>query len=161
MSLNATVINSLYIQRNVKWFEMHPLLAFTLTMHRFQNASFSHLSVFISVFEKHHFYSGAVWMQEKTNKFCSVFIWKQSSVRPNCFTTTWCCHNHAAMLSIQNNIFAQTSMRMGFIVQSLNRILQCDKRCSLKSRHFVSKYTKAKHTFLHYLNNSSPSVQIF
>ena len=61
---------------------MSPFLAFTLKMDRFQNAPFSNSCVFISVFEKPRFHSGAEQCERKakTEKFFSVFIWKRGSV---------------------------------------------------------------------------------
>ena len=50
-SLNAIVINSLST-KELKHSQMSPFLVFTLKTDRFQNAPFSTLCVFVSVFEK-------------------------------------------------------------------------------------------------------------
>ena len=61
-SLNA--IMPLYLigfqQRNVKHFQISPFLVLTLKTDRFQNAPFSNLCVFISVFVKLRFHSDAM-----------------------------------------------------------------------------------------------------
>ena len=72
--LNAIVINSLLTKEYVQRFQMSPFLASTLKTDRFQNAPFSNLCVFISVFESSVFTAEQCERKAKTEKFCSVFM---------------------------------------------------------------------------------------
>ena len=58
MSLNAIVINS-QLTKECDAFSNVSVFGFTLKTDRFQNAPFSNLCVFTSVFEKLRFYNGA------------------------------------------------------------------------------------------------------
>ena len=70
---SATVINGLYAFHSLKnvasFFKMSPFLAATLEKDHFQNASFSKLSVFISVFHKLNFHARQKENRTKTDKF--------------------------------------------------------------------------------------------
>ena len=63
-TLNIIVINSM-LTKECEFFQMFPFLVLTLKMDCFQNAPFSNLWVFLSVFEKLRFQSGAMWTQRK------------------------------------------------------------------------------------------------
>ena len=60
---------------------MSPFLVFTLKTDRFQNAPFSNLYVLISVSKSSVFTAEQCERKAKTDKFCSVFMWKRSSVK--------------------------------------------------------------------------------
>ena len=72
-------------QRNLKRFQMSPILVLTLKTDRFQNAPFSNLCVFISVFEKLRFHSGAMRTQGQNGQVLFRFHMKteqNSSIWP-------------------------------------------------------------------------------
>ena len=61
------------------------LLAFRLRVDLFRNASFSYISVSVSIFEQLRFHDGKVRTQRKTvDKFCFFSICKQSNVDRVC-----------------------------------------------------------------------------